>query len=41
MYPYSVALTLFPIVLLAALIGALVPGEAAVRSPLVQALEYE
>jgi putative ABC transport system permease protein len=41
MYPYSVALTLFPIVLLAALIGALVPGEAAVRSPLVRALEYE
>ena len=41
LYPYAVALSLFPIVLLAALAGALLPAEGAVRGSLIQALEYE
>lgn len=41
LYPYGVAALLFPIVLLAALIGAVMPAESAVRGSLVEALEYE
>jgi putative ABC transport system permease protein len=41
MYPYSLALALFPVVLVTAVVGALAPAERAVRSSLVQALEYE
>ncbi len=40
-YPLGVAATLIPIILGAALAAAIVPAEAAVRSSLVEALEYE
>jgi putative ABC transport system permease protein len=40
-YPYSIALLLVPIMMGAALLAALWPAEAAVRSSLVEALEYE
>ena len=41
MYPYGIALLLFPIILAAAFASSLGPAEAAVRGSLVQALEYE
>ena len=41
MYPYGVALLLFPIMLAAALIAAVGPAESSVRGSLVEALEYE
>jgi putative ABC transport system permease protein len=41
MYPYGVALLLLPAILGAALIAALAPAEASLRSSLVEALEYE
>jgi putative ABC transport system permease protein len=41
LYPYGVAALLVPIVLLAAIIGAVAPAESAVRGSLVEALEYE
>jgi putative ABC transport system permease protein len=41
LYPYGVAAALFPVMLLTALVGALLPAEAAARGSLVQALEYE
>jgi putative ABC transport system permease protein len=41
LYPYGVASALFPIILAAALIGASIPAEVAVRGSLVEALEYE
>jgi putative ABC transport system permease protein len=41
MYPYGVALLLFPAILGAALVAALVPAEAGLRGSLVEALEYE
>ena len=41
MYPYSIALALFPLVLLTAVLSALAPAEGAVRGSLVQAIEYE
>jgi putative ABC transport system permease protein len=40
-YPFRMALTLVPVILLAAFLAALGPAEAAVRAPLVEALEYE
>ena len=40
-YPFAVAAALVPIILATALAGALMPGEAAVRGSLVEALEYE
>jgi putative ABC transport system permease protein len=41
LYPYGVALAIIPTILVTAVLGALAPGESAVRSPLVEALEYE
>jgi putative ABC transport system permease protein len=41
LYPYGVALAIVPTILVTAVLGALAPGESAVRSPLVEALEYE
>jgi putative ABC transport system permease protein len=41
MYPYGVAAALVPVILGSAVLGALAPAESAVRSPLVEALEYE
>ena len=41
LYPYGVAALLFPVILVTALVGALLPAEAAARGSLVQALEYE
>ena len=41
MYPYGVALLLFPIMLAAALVAAIGPAESSVRGSLVEALEYE
>jgi putative ABC transport system permease protein len=41
MYPYAVAAVLVPVILGTAILGALAPAESAVRSPLVEALEYE
>jgi putative ABC transport system permease protein len=41
LYPYTVAALLFPIVLLAAILGAVAPAESAVRGSLAEALEYE
>jgi hypothetical protein len=41
MYPYGVAALLFPIIFAAALLSAAGPAEAAVRSSLVEGLEYE
>ncbi len=40
-FPFGMAAGLLPIVLCAALISAVLPAEAAVRSSLVEALEYE
>jgi putative ABC transport system permease protein len=40
-YPYELAAVLAPVILAAALIAALGPGEHAVRGSLVEALEYE
>jgi putative ABC transport system permease protein len=40
-YPLSTVFTLVPAMLLAAFLAALWPAEAAVRTPLVEALEYE
>jgi putative ABC transport system permease protein len=41
LYPYGVALLLFPTILAAALVAALGPAESSVRGSLVEALEYE
>jgi putative ABC transport system permease protein len=41
MYPFGVALLLFPIMLGAAVVAALGPAESVVRGNLVEALEYE
>jgi len=40
-YPYGVAVLLLPIIVLAALLSAIGPAEAALRGSLVEALEYE
>jgi len=40
-FPFRVAVTLAPAILLAALTAALWPAEAAVRGSLIEALEYE
>jgi hypothetical protein len=40
-YPFNTAAVLIPIILAAAFIAALGPGESAVRGSLVEALEYE
>ncbi len=40
-YPVSMALTLIPVILVAAFLAALGPAESAVRGSLVEALEYE
>jgi len=40
-YPLSVTLALIPTMLVAALVAAIWPAEAAVRGSLVEALEYE
>lgn len=40
-YPFSVALVLVPVILGAAFLSAIWPGESAVRGSLVEALEYE
>lgn len=40
-YPFRMALALAPIILSAAFLAALAPGERAVRGSLVEALEYE
>jgi putative ABC transport system permease protein len=40
-YPFGMALALVPIILAAAFLAAIGPAEAAVRAPLVEALEYE
>ncbi|HWE06514.1 MAG TPA: FtsX-like permease family protein [Rhizomicrobium sp.] len=40
-YPIGIALTLVPVILIAAFLAALGPGEAAVKGSLVEALEYE
>jgi len=40
-FPAGVAVWLVPVILVAALISAVLPGETAVRSSLVEALEYE
>ena len=40
-FPFGMAAGLVPVVVLAALISAVLPGETAVRSSLVEALEYE
>ena len=40
-YPYQIALALAPVILMAAFLSALGPGETAVRGSLVEALEYE
>ena len=41
MYPYGVALLLFPVIVGAAWTSAIGPAESAVRGSLVEALEYE
>jgi putative ABC transport system permease protein len=41
LYPYGVAILLFPVILVTALAGAVLPAEAAARGSLTQALEYE
>jgi putative ABC transport system permease protein len=41
MFPTPMALSLVPIILIAAFVAALGPAEAAVRGSLVEALEYE
>jgi putative ABC transport system permease protein len=40
-YPIGIALILVPVILVAAFLAALGPGEAAVKGSLVEALEYE
>jgi putative ABC transport system permease protein len=40
-YPFKMALILIPVILAAAFLAAIGPAEAAVRAPLVEALEYE
>jgi hypothetical protein len=40
-YPFGIALALMPVILAAAWLAALGPGEQAVRGSLVEALEYE
>jgi hypothetical protein len=40
-YPVVIAAAIVPTILLAALVASLWPAEAAVRSSLVEALEYE
>jgi hypothetical protein len=40
-YPFTMALAVIPVILTAAFLAALAPGEAAVRASLVEALEYE
>ena len=40
-YPFTMAFALLPVILLAAFLAALAPGESAVRGSLVEALEYE
>jgi putative ABC transport system permease protein len=40
-YPFGIALALIPVILAAAWLAALGPGEQAVRGSLVEALEYE
>jgi len=40
-YPFTMALALLPVILIAAFLAALAPGESAVRGSLVEALEYE
>jgi putative ABC transport system permease protein len=40
-YPFSIAFTLLPVMLGAALVSAIGPAESAVRGSLVEALEYE
>jgi putative ABC transport system permease protein len=40
-FPFGVALTLAPTILIAAVVAAMWPAEAAVRGSLVEALEYE
>jgi len=41
LYPTSLGMTLFPLVLVVALLSALGPAESAVRGSLVEGLEYE
>jgi putative ABC transport system permease protein len=41
MYPFTIALMLVPVLVVAAFAAALGPAEAAVRGSLVEALEYE
>jgi putative ABC transport system permease protein len=40
-FPWSIALFLLPVILLAAFVAAIWPAESAVRGSLVEALEYE
>ena len=40
-FPQEIALALMPVILLAAFLSALGPAEFTVRTPLVEALEYE
>jgi putative ABC transport system permease protein len=40
-FPTPMALTLVPVILIAAFVAAIGPAEAAVRGSLVEALEYE
>jgi ABC-type lipoprotein release transport system permease subunit len=40
-YPFTLAALLVPVILAAALLSALAPGEFAVRQPLEEALRYE
>jgi len=40
-FPTIIALWLIPVILVATFIAALSPAEYAVRTPLVEALEYE
>ena len=40
-FPFGIAAVLVPVILGAALVSAIVPAETAVRSSLVEALEYE
>jgi ABC-type lipoprotein release transport system permease subunit len=40
-FPFGTALTLAPTILIAAFVAAIWPAESAVRSSLVEALEYE
>jgi putative ABC transport system permease protein len=40
-FPIGMAAVLFPLILVAAVVAAIWPAETAVRSPLVEALEYE